>query len=191
MSCNNRVQCASKSLIPGESLGNYYYQMDLSANLHPDSICVGSGSGAGVTCSNYGALRRDVGGRHGIGDPSLIQRSWNSSGCAPGVLNDIPDTLGDPSVVVNPNGVALNKGANLTAFHTRNFQSSSTAWNERNISDYFMFPKNWSEGYTGLSSVGGNRPSRMSAACLSNSSSRANFNQPISMGSYGSYNVIG
>ena len=185
--CNSRVQCSSKALL-NESNSTYNYVMSPESRLHPNAICVGSGPGMGVTCSNYGALRRDVGGENGIGDPSLIQRSWWSSGCAPGTINDIKDTL-DLPFEARGNGVALNKGADLTSFHTRNFQTSQASFQERDISSYHLFPKNWSVGYTGLSSVGGFLPSRSIANCGANSRYPATACAPISAYSYGSYGM--
>ena len=186
-----RRSCSKRFSTPGESRISYNYRMDLAANLHPGAVCVGNGSGAGVSCSEYGALRRNIGGPDGTGDPTLWQRSWRSSGSAPGPLNDIKDTLSDQIMVSNPNRLSLNKGAAMTAFHTRNFNTSVASVNERDISNYFMFPKNWSDGYTGLSSVGGNLPSRTVDGCKTNATYRANAMQPISMGSYGSYGVVG
>ena len=187
--CNSRVQCSSKALL-NENTSTYDYVIAPESRLHPNAVCVGSGSGAGVTCSNYGALRKTVGGPRGIGDPTLIQRSWRSSGCAPGALNDVVDTLSLPFEARSVNGVALNKGAEMTAYHTRNFQTSSASFQEKDISNYHLFPKNWSIGYSGMSAVGGWRPSRSNASCATTAKFNATANAPISATSYGSYGMF-
>lgn len=185
----DRSQCSSKALLNDYSKGQYAYQMTVSSRLHPNAMCVGPGSGAGVTCGRYGALRKDVGGPGGIGDPTLVQRSWKSSGCPPGALNDVPDTLGDPASIYNPKCLAPNRGTELTSFHTRNFHSNAAAWNERNISNYFLFPKIWSEGYNGIAQVQGWRPTRMIGSCMSSYKYTGAANSPLSKDSYGSYGM--
>jgi hypothetical protein len=193
MSCGLNSTCSSRALIPGESRGEYAYQMQINSRLHPDAVCVGEGPGLGVQCSAYGALRRPVGGPNGIGDPTLVQRSWRSSGCQPGALNDMVDTLSDPvSRARVSNGVILNRGAgSMGGYHTRNFQTSVASWGERDISAYTLFPNNWADGYIGVNAVNGWIPTRTTASCNANSKYAATAEQPVSSKSYGSYGMYG
>ena len=159
----------------------FSYQMDLDSRIHPNAICVGAGPGAGVSCSNYGALRRKV---SQIGDPTLVQRSWLSSGAPPGPLNTAPDTLNQPLRTVNPTGVHLNRGLGMEPKYNHVLRSETGSWNERDISQRFLFPSQWPGGYSGMRG-GGFMPTRMMAA--RDASTKYERKEGVKRVSYGSY----
>jgi hypothetical protein len=190
--CNSRGVCSSKNLL-STAPGPFAYRTQLNSELHPGAICAGSGAGLGRSCSSYGASRRTVGGVDGIRDPTLIQRSYFSSGCPPNKFTNMEDTLSDPVNWANPEGIALNKGASMSSFHTRNFQTNYTSVNEnpRFVDRALQIGSSWTSGYAGLSAVGGNIPERMVASYKVNGKYRKYENEPISRLSYASYGVAG
>jgi len=191
--CNSRVVCSSKNLLT-TSPGHFAYRTQLNTELRPDAICAGSGAGLGRSCSSYGASRRTVGGANGIHDPTLIQRSYWSSGCPPNKFTALDDdTLSDPVNWANPEGIALNQGGAMSSFHTRNFQTNYTSVNENPgyVDRALQIGSTWASGYAGLSAVGGNIPERVVSSCRSNSRYRKYENEPISRSSYASYGVSG
>ena len=190
--CNNRVLCSSKALLNEERPGIYAYKTSLNSRLHPNAVCVGNGPGVQLTCSGYGALRRKVGGPGGIGDPTLVNRSYFSSGCAPTRFNEMVDTLGDPVIWKNThNKVALNKGAGMSAMHTRDFNTSYASVNEYPVARYNLFPKSWTSGYHGMTAFGGNYNERALATCRANAKFPATAYSPVSRKSYGSFGIAG
>jgi hypothetical protein len=158
--------------------GPYSRTMNSRSFIHPNSTCVGSAGGAGKTCSNYGATRRLM---KNIGDPVLMQRSYHSSAHAPSTIDKPEDTLNTP-VHYPATNVNMNKGSDMTSFHTRDFHDTSQIV-EHDYSNYHMFPKTWpSNQFYGVNVVGGFQPSR--------EQSRKNVNKQYqirSRGSYGSY----
>jgi len=183
------MSCKSKSCL-SETPAQSAYRMAVQAVLRPGTACVGSGPGPGVSCGEYGALRRTIGGRGGIQDPTLVQRSYISSGCAPTRLNDMPDTQKDPVTWVNPCGAALNKGAAMQSVHTRNSLINYASVNEQNVSPYALQIGNrWSSGYHGMSAVGGNISTRLRSACDTEQRFKNAECSYISRGSFGSYGM--
>uniref|UniRef100_A0A6C0BP20 Uncharacterized protein n=1 Tax=viral metagenome TaxID=1070528 RepID=A0A6C0BP20_9ZZZZ len=188
--CNARVACATKSSLNEESTGQSAYRMAVQAVMRPGAVAVGTGPGPGVTPSYYGALRKRIGGYGGVGDPVLAQRSWFSSGCPPTRFNDIEDTQKKPIVWVNRCGAAINKGAGMQAVHTRNQLVNYASVNEQDISGMtHMIGDQWSNGYHGLSSFGGNINTRLNEACAVQMRYANAACSPISRTSYGSYGM--
>jgi len=158
--------------------GPYSRTMNARAFNHPTSTCIGNASGIGRSCSDYGATRRSM---KSIGDPVLMQRSYNSSAHARTSIKKPEDTLNKPAHYPD-NNTRINKAADLTSFHTRGFHGTSHVV-EHDYSNYHMFPKVWpSNSFNGVNAVGGFQPSREQA--------RTNVNKVYQMrskGSYGSY----
>lgn len=184
--CQNRIFCAAKSTLMEESPGFYAYHTQLNTRLRPNAICAGAANSS--ICSNYGTARRPVGPDrpNAIKDPVLVQRSYISSGCPPSRLQDQYESFDDPVVWNNPNRVNTNSERNFN-FHTRNFITSVASVQEQPVDRYFMFPKNWSDGFAGMNALGGNISEREVARCELNSPYRLFQNSNISRGSYGSY----
>lgn len=188
MACSiapQKVQCGAREYLNTDP-GIYNYNTDLSARVHPGATCIGVANGAGKSCSFWGNKRQTV---TQIGDPVLIQRSYFSSGCPPGQFNDIKDTLSEPTKWINPEGIALNNGACMTSYSTRNFIQNVPQVQEIDTSRYTLFPNMWTSGYHGLNSIGGNKPARQIDLCQSNEKYRKYANEGISKYSYGSYGV--
>lgn len=190
INCNNRVACSSKNLL-NTSPGYFEYRTALNTVIRPNTICAGSGPG-NLSCSHYGTVRRTVGGLNGIQDPTLIQRSYFSSGCAPSALNEFPDTLDQPVKWKNQvAGININKGGNLTGFHTRNFQTNYSSVNEnpKYVDRFLNVGSSWTNGYHGLNSVDGNKSSRLIESCRINKKYRQLADTGISAASFGSYGI--
>jgi hypothetical protein len=178
MSCCRTKSCLSENAAQSE------YRLAVEAMIRPGAICVGSAQGPGVSCSNYGELRKPINGPDGVIDPSLVQRSYISSGASPTKWNDMPDTQKDPIIWINNCGADINKGAGLQAIHTRNSLVNYASVNEQNVSPYALQIGNrWADGYVGMSSVGGNISTRQNSACETDQ--RFKTTEGYAFGSYG------
>lgn len=185
------MTCSRSKAMLIENTASGDYIMNLNAVIRPNATCVGSGSGVGKICSDYGDIRRNVGGGNGINDPTLVQRSYLSSGSRPTRLNDIPDTLANPAPVLNcvrnNNQMSDNKGNALASFHTRNFHTSQASFQEKDISNYFLFPNSWCDDYFKLNSIGGFIPTRSLESRRMSEKYAETKNSKMSNTSYGSY----
>ena len=181
----NRLDCASRD---NESLnaGQFAYRMSPESVLVPDGVCIGAGPGPGVMCSSYGALRATAAQ---IGDPTLMDRSYFSSGCPNPNLPDYPQMpqsspMGDRdpySMMSWPSRVLERRIDDSTqyAIGNRTFALSPTLVGFQSGVD--------SSGYQGVGTIGTNIPSRSQArTALTNLYTNAK-NSGYSKNSYGSY----
>lgn len=177
MSCS-RQQCTIQNT-PTNTFneGQFAYNMKIGAHVYPGSSCLGSGAGLGRQCSWYGPLRSTIAA---TGDPTLWQRSYISSGCAPTKFNTLPDAPGPVDY-----SRYQNKGDQVNSYHTRNWSSNTESVVEHDMSQRMMQARSWSDGFAGIDAVGGNIPSRENARCSTNSRFRQTQNQTNSYGSYG------
>lgn len=181
MSC---PRCTAKHELSVDP-GHHDYRTNLKTELHPDAPCddVSYTSGATHACNRHAGRRRPLRGENGIGDATLIHRSYRSSGDVRQPEDTFVDTWSNP--MMSPHDPAF------IPHHTRGTPTTYGSLNEAPgyAERALQLGNHQYEGYRGVTATGGHRSARMEAAQEANAKYEQHKSAPMSATSYGSYGV--
>jgi hypothetical protein len=164
--------------------GIYDWTFNVSANVRPNSTCLGSGSGACVTCDQTN-LRSTIPQHEGY----LYQRSFlSSAGPAFPFITNFPDTLSTPLVLTEAEQRTLNKGTGLLSYNSRLWEHQGNVMESTApFARASTVGTSWRETFAFSPSTGVNTSTRvqqLNDASIKDALTRSQF------GSYGSYGAF-